>query len=57
MARTGDYWSDKQTMEIVDLLKQYQDLFTCEYTYLKGLVQEMGEMKIELIPGTKPIKK
>jgi hypothetical protein len=27
MARIGDYWSDKQTMEIVDLLKEYQDVF------------------------------
>jgi hypothetical protein len=57
MARVGDYWSDKKTMEIVDLLKEYQDVFTHDYKYLKGLVQEMGEMKIELLPGAKPIKK
>jgi hypothetical protein len=28
-----------------------------DYKELKGLVEEMGEMKIELIPGEKPIKK
>jgi hypothetical protein len=57
MAIIGDYWSDKQTMEIVDLLKEYQDVFACYYNNLKGLVQEMDEMKIDLIPGAKPIKK
>jgi hypothetical protein len=57
MARIGDYWSDKKTMEIVDLLKEYQDVFARDYKDLKGLVQEMGEMKIDLIPGAKPIKK
>jgi hypothetical protein len=57
MARIGDYWSDKQTTEIVDLLREYQDVFAHDYKYLKGLVQEMGEMKIDLIPGAKPIKK
>jgi hypothetical protein len=57
MARIVDYWSDKQTMEIVDLLKEYQDVFEFDYKDLKGSVQEMGEMKIELIPSAKPIKK
>jgi hypothetical protein len=57
MARIGDYWSDKQTTKIVDLLREYQDVFAHDYKYLKGLVQEMGEMKIDLIPGANPIKK
>jgi hypothetical protein len=57
MVRVGDYWSDKQTTDIVSLLKEYQDVFARDYKDLKGLVEEMGEMKIELIPGEKPIKK
>ena len=57
MVRVGDYRSEKQTVDIVDLLKEYQDVFSRDYKYLKGLVAEMGEMKIELISGEKPIKK
>jgi hypothetical protein len=45
MARIGDYWTEKQTTEIVDL-QEYQDVFTCDYKYIKGLVEEMGEMKM-----------
>jgi hypothetical protein len=56
MARVGNYWMEKETFDIVDLLKEYQDVFARDYKYLKGLVEEMGEMKIELISGTKPIK-
>jgi hypothetical protein len=32
-------------------MKEYQDVFSQDYKYLKGLVEEMGEMKIELILG------
>ena len=28
MAKIGDYWSEKHTREIIDLLKEYQDVFT-----------------------------
>jgi hypothetical protein len=49
-------WKNRR-YDIVDLLKEYQDVFSQDYKYLKGLVAEMGEMKIELIPGEKPIKK
>ena len=57
MARVGDYWSEKQTNNIVNLLKEYQHVFACDYNDLKGLVEKMGETNIELIPGAKPIKK
>ena len=56
MVRVGDYWSDKETTDIISLLKEYQDVFTRDYKDVKGLVEEMDEMKIELIPGAKPIK-
>jgi hypothetical protein len=42
MARISDYWSDKQTMEIIDLLKEYQDFFANDYKDLKGLIQYLG---------------
>ena len=41
MARIGDYWSDQQTTEIVDLLKEYQDVFSRDYKDLKGLVEKL----------------
>ena len=47
MARIGDYWFDQQTTEIIDLLKEYQDVFARDYKDLKGLLQEMGEVKID----------
>jgi hypothetical protein len=46
MVQIGDYWTEKQIDDIVNLLKEYQDVFSCYYKDLKGLVEEMGEMKI-----------
>ena len=57
MARNGDYWSEEQTTEIVDLLKEFQDVFVQDYKDLKGLVAEMGEMKIDIKPDARPVKK
>ena len=57
MARIGDYWSEQQTTKIVDLLKEYQYVFARDYKYLKGLVEQMGEMKIDLLPKATPNKK
>ena len=50
MAKTGDYWSKEQTTEIVNLLKEFQDVFARDYKDLKGLVHEMGKMKIDIKP-------
>ena len=44
-------------IEIIDLLKENQDVFSGDYKYLKGLVEEMGEMKIDILPKVTPIKK
>ena len=41
IARIGDYCSNQQTIEIVDLLKEYQDVFARDYKDIKGLVEEM----------------
>ena len=57
MARIGDYWSEQRTTKIVDLLKEYQDVFARDYKYLKGLVEEMGEMKIDLLLEAILVKK
>ena len=57
MAKIGDYWSEEQTTEIVNLLKEFQDVFSWDCTYLKGLVHEMGEMKIDTKLDVRPVKK
>ena len=38
-------------------MKEFQDVFSQDYKDLKGLVQEMGEMKINIKPKAKPINK
>lgn len=57
LAKIGDYWTKEQTVEIVNLLKEYQDVFARDYKDFKGLVQEMGEMKIELLVDAKHVEK
>ena len=57
MAKIRDYWSEQQTTEIADLLKEYQDVFASDYKDLKDLVEEMGEMKIDLLPEAILVKK
>ena len=51
LAKIGDYWNEQQTTEIVNLLREFQDVFFSDYKDLKGLVQEMGEMKIDTKPN------
>ena len=57
MAKNGDYWSEEQTTKIVNLLKEFQDVFARDYKYLKCLVHEMGEMKIDIKSDGQPVKK
>ena len=57
IAKIGDYWNEQQTAEIVTLLREFQDVFARDYKDLKGLVQEMGEMKIDNKPDVRPVKK
>ena len=48
MEKIGDYWSEEQATKIVNLLKEFQDVLSRNYKYIKGLFHEMGEMKIEI---------
>ena len=41
----------------MNLLKEFQDVFSRDYKYLKGFVHEMGEMKIDTKPNVRPVKK
>ena len=57
MEKIGDYQSEEQRTEIVNLMKEFQDVFARDYKDLKGLVHEMGKMKIDIKPDARPIKK
>jgi ribosomal protein S17E len=54
--RIMEYWSEKQTTEIVSLLKEYQDVFSRDYKDIKGLVEEMREVKNKMILDEKLVK-
>ena len=41
----------------MNLLKELQDVFVIYFKNLKGMVKDMGEMKIELLPDSRPVKK
>ena len=41
----------------MNLLREFQDVFARDYKDLKGLVHEMGEMKIDTKPDVRPVNK
>jgi hypothetical protein len=50
MESIGDYW-DEQTLErMTELLCDYIDLFPTTFTEMKGISEEIGEMKIPFKP-------
>ena len=42
--------------EIIDLLHEFMDLFPTKFSEMKGIVGDLGEMKIPLRPNANPIK-
>lgn len=42
--------------KVDDLLHEYRDLFPKKSIEMKGIAEELGEMKIPLKPYAKPIK-
>lgn len=51
-----DYWDDAILDKVVELLCEYQDLFPTKFSNLKGIVDDLGIMKITLKLDAKPIK-
>ena len=56
LANIGDYWDEETVARITDLLHEYQDLFPTNFSEMKGIVGDPGEMKINLKPDAKPVK-
>lgn len=44
----GDYWDDVTVDKVAELLREYQDLFPTKITDPKGIVDNLGTMKITL---------
>jgi len=42
--------------KVAKLLREYQDLFPTKITDLKGIIGDLGMMKITLKPDAKPVK-
>jgi hypothetical protein len=55
-ANIGYYCNEKTIEKIVGLLREYQDLFPTTFSYIKGIVGELGEMKIPLKPNSNIVK-
>ena len=55
-ANIGDYWDEDTVDKVAELLCEYQYLFPTNFSDLKGIVRDLGVMKITLKPDVKPIK-
>lgn len=51
-----DYWDEDTVGKVSKLLHEYQELFLMKFTELKGIVCDLGVMKITLKPNEKLVK-
>ena len=56
-SKIGDYWDDTTMDKVSRLLCEYQDLFRTKFSYLKGIIGDLGIMIISIKLDMKPIKK
>ena len=56
IASIGDYWDDETIGHIIELLQEYQDLFPTRFTNMKGILRDLGVMRIPLKEGAKLVK-
>ena len=54
--KIGDYWDDAMVDKVTNFLHKYQDLFPTKFSDLKGIICNLGVMKITLKPDVKPVK-
>jgi len=55
-AKIGDYWDDVMVDKVAKLLRKYQDLFPTKFLDLKGIIGDLGVMRIRLKPDVKTVK-
>ena len=56
-AKIGDYWDDAIVDKVAKLLHEYQYLFPTKFLDIKGIIGDLGIMKITLEPDVKPVKR
>jgi len=54
--KIGDYWDDTMVDKVTELFREYQDLFPTNFMDLKGIIRDLGMMKITLKPDAKLVK-
>ena len=52
----GDYWDEETMAKITYLLHEFQDLFPTKFSEMKGILGDLGEIKIQLNLDAKPVK-
>lgn len=52
----GDYWDDETVSKITELPREYQELFPTKFSEMKGIIGDLGVMKIPLKPDARPCK-
>ena len=55
-ATIGDYWDNEMVSKVTQLLHEYQDLFPTKFSEMKGILGDIGVMKIPLNPDSNPVK-
>eukprot|EP00253_Pinus_taeda_P026519 PITA_26519 len=55
-ATLDDFWDDATVDKVVEILHEYQDLFPTNIMDLKGIIEDLGMMRITLKPNVKPVK-
>lgn len=52
----GDYWDEGTVSKITYFLHEHQDLFPTKFSDMKGIVGDLGVMKIPLKSNVKIVK-
>ncbi len=55
-ATIGYYWDEEMVRKVTELFQEYQDLFSTKFSEMKGILGDIGVMKIPLKPDVKLIK-
>jgi len=56
-ATIGDYWDEDIVSKITNFLHENQESFTSKFSYMKGILGDLGVMRIPLKRDENPIKK
>ena len=55
-ATIGDYWDEEMVSKVTELLHEYQDLFSMKFSEMKGILGDIGVIKIPLKADANPVK-